>query len=128
MWNNRFDRGPGDRTERWRREDAASRLIDEVPALQTLVLALREVRETFLVSGSERKQHVIVSRAAALFEIACSEPRCQDGGHDLTLDVLHNLRKGNTEFASSSECRGTLGNAGCRRELHYSARATYTGR
>jgi hypothetical protein len=123
MWNNRSART--DRTDRWKREDAAARLVEAVPGLQTLVLSLRDTRESHGVSGSERKQHVIVSRAAALFEISCSEPKCEGGGHDLTLEILQSLRQGRGEFSGNSECRGTIGNFGCRRSLCYSAVATY---
>jgi hypothetical protein len=127
MWNSRFDRDRSARTDRWKREDAARRLVDEVPTLQTLVLSLRDVRESNAVSGSDRKQHVIVSRAAALFEITCAEPKCEEGGHDLTADMLSNLRHCKPQFSGTSECRGMVGNGGCRRTLHFSALATYKG-
>jgi hypothetical protein len=126
MWNNRFART--DRTDRWKREDNAPRLIDEVPGLQSLVLSLRDLRESHSIAGSERKQHVIVSRAAVLFEIACPEPKCEEGGHDLTLEVLQHLRNGDVEFSGNSDCRGMVGQAGCRRTLQYTAQAVYTKR
>ncbi|HEX2731993.1 MAG TPA: hypothetical protein VHM70_10315 [Polyangiaceae bacterium] len=123
MRNNRFAKTP--RTDRWRREDSAPRLLDEVPKLKTLVLSLRDMRSSHPIAGSERKQHVVVSRAAGLFEIACAEPRCEEGGHDLTREILDHLRSGKTEFSGESECRGMLVNTGCTRVLQYVANATY---
>lgn len=115
----------GERAERWRREDEAPRLLERAPSLQTLALSLKEMRAEYKVTGTERTQHVIVARAAALFTIPCSDPSCQDGGYDITPQVLSFLRLKHSSFAGVVECRGMVGNNDCRCSLSFVARASY---
>lgn len=114
-----------ERTERWRREDAAPRLLERAPTLHTLSLSLKDLRGDSRVAGTERKQHVVVARAAALFEIPCSDPSCQDGGYDVTSEVLHFLRSKQESFSGVAECGGMVGNNACRCSLSFVARASY---
>ena len=123
MWNRKGLRN--DRTERWKREDAAPRLAGEIPALQSLSLTLKDVREENGIPGKERTQHVIVERAAALFEIPCAELKCVDGGYDITSDVMNALRRRRDTFEGSTQCRGTVGQGACRCTLFFVARAVY---
>jgi hypothetical protein len=123
MWNRKGPRV--ERNERWKREDAAPRLSAEVPGLQSLSLTLKDVREDHGILGKERIQHIIVERAAALFEIRCAEVKCQDGGYDITSEVMNALRRRRETFDGTSECRGTVGSGSCRCTLVYVARATF---
>jgi hypothetical protein len=125
MWNRRPTRT--DRSERWKREDAAPRLAEEVPQLRTLSLVLRDSRGLQGVAGTERTQHVVVGRAAALFEIACSDTHCVEGGHDLTHEILSALRRRVAHFEGTNDCGGSIGQGGgqCRCTLHYTVRAGY---
>jgi hypothetical protein len=124
MWNRKPTKA--DRSERWKREDAAPRLATEVPSVKTLALVLKDSRGLQGVSGTERTQHVIVDRAAALFEVACADPKCEDGGHDLTHEVISALKRRQEQFEGTSECRGSVGGAPCRCTLNYRATATYS--
>lgn len=116
---------PNERVERWRREDAAPRLLAQFPLLRSLSLSLKDLRGESRVTGTERKQHVIVTRAAALFEIPCSDPKCQNGGYDVTSEVLYALRHKHESFAGVAECCGTVGHNACRCSLSFAARASY---
>lgn len=118
-------RQPVERSQRWQREDAAPRLSAVVPNLKTLALALKDAVDDRSAALNSRIQHIIVARAAALFEVACSEPKCEGGGYDLTSDVLYALQRGETSFQGTSQCLGSIGQQGCRRVLYYTAEATY---
>src|SRR5690606_10081913 len=117
-----------ERTERWQREDEAPLLLAESETLKTLKITTEERRWGNPGSGSRYTRHVIVARAAARFEIPCSEPKCQDGGHDITLDVLRGLRERQTKIEGTSVCHGTIGDNPCERVLEYEALATYASR
>src|SRR5690606_13376617 len=99
-WNDRQK----ERTERWQREDDAHRLLTEVPYVESLKLNIEERRATNLVPGSRYTQHIIVGRAAARFEVPCSEPKCQEGGHDITHDILNGLRARQARITGTSTC------------------------
>jgi hypothetical protein len=114
-----------ERQERWRREDAAPRLATEVPSLRSLRLRLKDIRGESRIQGTERTQHVVVLRAGALFEIPCSEPKCQDGGYDVTADILRALRAHRVEFEGSMQCRGIVGNNDCQCSLMFVGQAGY---
>jgi hypothetical protein len=123
MWNSK--RVKGERSERWQREDAAARLAAEVPELLTLSLQLRNCTEETSMPGRSRTQHVIVERAAALFEIACVEPKCEGGGYDITSDILHALRQRKETLEGTSRCNGSVAQGYCRCTLIYVMKATY---
>lgn len=124
MWNRK--RARSERSERWQREDAAPRLAVEVPGLASLSLVLRDCAEDTALRSKSRTQHVIVERAAALFEVACTERKCENGGFDLTKDVLAALRRRETSAEGVAQCNGTVGQGYCRCTLEYVVRATYT--
>lgn len=129
MWNGKRARGDrtgkGERSERWQREDAAPRLTAELPDLLTLSLQLRNRTDDTSTPGRSRIQHVIVARAAALFEIACVEPKCESGGFDLSTDVLAALRQRKETLEGEAQCGGTVGQGYCRCTLLYVMKATY---
>jgi hypothetical protein len=111
--------------ERRRREDAAPRLSEVVPRLESLRLELREARGGAALSGMSHVRPVVVERAPALFELVCQDPSCRDGGHDITWPVLRALKEGVERFEGDDACRGQVGSADCRRVLQYVAIATY---
>lgn len=115
------------RHDRWEREDAAPRLKELVPELESLRMSLVENRSGYPISGTRRVQHVMVDTASTRFEVPCGESSCQGGGHDLTPVVAPRLRSRRLEFSGSSECTGAIGGGhGCSRHLAYSFEAKYS--
>lgn len=106
------------------REDEAPRLITEVPLLESLNIDVEE----HLASGTVASTHVrrvVVERAPALFDMPCNDRSCKEGGHDLTRQILADLRRGKTRFEGSHPCEGNIGSSRCQMILKYVAHATY---
>ena len=120
-WQNRRTQ----RTDRWKREDDAPRLRQEVPKLESLRMNLEEFSGGHRVVGTSRIQHVVVAQASTRFEIACGDSKCEDGGHDLTREALSQLRASREAFGGSSVCNGRVGERACERTLEYSFLAKY---
>lgn len=114
------------RSERWKREDEAPRLRDEAPHLMALRLNLEERRDNNAIAGTRHSLHVVVGRASTLFEVPCGDPKCEDGGHDISASVLQGLFTRESRIEGSSECRGYVGDHACNRTLHYEALASYS--
>jgi hypothetical protein len=108
--------------DRRQREEEAGRLSSRVPDLQKLDL---EVEERCGVGGTKHIRRVMVERAPALFLVPCGDPRCVDGGHDITLTVLRALREREATFDGTDECQGTIGSSPCLRVLHFDGTAEY---
>jgi len=113
--------------ERRRREDAAPRLRDVVPNLETLTLEVQERRAETPVAESSHVRRIPVAHAPALFELPCHDSFCNGGGHDVTAEILKHLRSGALRFDGEDGCSGSTGAAPCARVLHYVATATYRG-
>jgi hypothetical protein len=113
--------------ERRRLEDEAPRLSTEIPALDTLKMEIEERTAGSVVAAPTHIRHIIVGRAPALFMIPCGDPRCRDGGHDVTHTVMRALRSKETRFEGQDTCAGSLGSGQCGRELRFTAIATYRG-
>jgi hypothetical protein len=111
--------------EHRRREDAASRLRDVAPLLQSLRLTFEDVAAEGRVAAATYVRPVVVASAPAHFEIRCMEPRC-DGRHDLTTPILDALRRSLTSYSGRSNCDGMVGDMPCDRTLAYSCEATYS--
>jgi hypothetical protein len=109
------------------REDSAQRLHDVAPTLTRLDLELAESRAGMTDPHSVYVRRVVVAQAPAHFEIACGDSACQDGGHDMTADVLDALRRRQETFTAEDACRGTIGSVGspCERVLKLSGTAKY---
>jgi len=71
------------------------------------------------------KRVIVVSRAPALFEFPCSDRSCDGGGHDLTLEVINHLARGETRFVETHRCEGRSRDASCEYLLRVEARAVY---
>lgn len=111
--------------ERRRREDEAPRLATVVPALQTLRLEVLERSSSISRPEHTHVRHIVVASAPALFVFPCHDGQCKQGGHDLTTEILAQLRAGRTRFEGEDVCSGTSGSANCTRILGYVAVATY---
>jgi hypothetical protein len=111
--------------EHRRREDAAPRLCDEITTLKTLRMHFEERRDAGRVTAMAYSKPIVVTSAAASFELRCMEPRC-DGRHDITRQVMAALRQRQTTFSGESECQGAVKDVGCTRVLLYSFVATYS--
>jgi hypothetical protein len=112
--------------ERREREDAAPRLRDQVARLLTLSIEIDDHFGGTILAERRYVKHVVVERAPALFDIPCSEASCQDGGHDVTREVMQALLAGKPEFSGRDTCLGWRGGERCERVLHYVGHATYS--
>ncbi len=113
------------REERWQREDEANRLTEEVPNLSSLSI---EILEQSTESGQPPTRYVRrvpVESAPALFEIPCSEQKCEDGGYDITRAVMNGLRAGESQFEGTINCSGSLPEQLCSRSLRWVVKAAY---
>ena len=108
--------------ERRQREDEAPRLRLVVPKLRELRVA---VVEHAPVTTIRYTKHVIVDRAPALFIYPCGDPRCVDGGHNVTTSILHALRDSIPSFHGEHPCEGMLGSAPCGRHIEFTAEARF---
>lgn len=111
--------------ERRRRENEAPRLKLVVPRLVELKFKMFSMQGEHIVAGTEYMKLVPVLHASAHFEIPCSDPRCKDGGHDISYEILRALKGGEPELEGEDACRGVTGSAECRRSLRYSMTVTY---
>jgi hypothetical protein len=112
--------------DRREREVAAPRLHDEVPNLLTLNIEIEERRGGELVGMGSYVRRVVVDRAPALFAIPCGDKSCQDGGHDVTREIMNAVRRGATTLTGEHACGGYLGgSAPCATTIHYKIVATY---
>jgi hypothetical protein len=108
--------------ERRRREDEAPKLCGQAPRLTSLELRIEER------SGAGKTHYIkryMVDRAPALFLVPCGDPRCLDGEHDLTSDVMRALRACQTSFQGSDDCAGSIGSSSCLRVVHFDGTAQY---
>lgn len=113
------------RSERWKREDEAPRLKEKIPTVSSLRLDLEELAEERPIVGTRRVRHIVVDQAAALFEIPCSDSKCEHGGHDVTRQIMEALGQHQQAFEFQSACAGESVNRPCGRALVVSATATY---
>ena len=70
-------------------------------------------------------RRVVLERAPALFEVSCCGPGCEDGGYEVTREILRGLVARSTRFEGQQSCRGRRGPADCGRVLSFVATATY---
>lgn len=110
--------------EQRRREDAAPHLRDVVPGLKSVRLRVEDHPVAGRTAAWPYTRHIIVETAPALFTVRCTEPRC-DGRHDLTAQILRDLRETIRASEGESACQGNIGDAACDRILHYSCEAEF---
>lgn len=103
-------------------EDDAPRLAAACPWLR---VARLEVTEEFPNGSTRYIKHIVVARSPALFIIPCGDPVCQNGGHDITAELMQAFRKRLASAAGESYCVGTIGTAECRRRIQFVLTAEY---
>jgi len=113
------------RIQRDERENAAGKLVQKIPDLTSLSIAIHETRPEGCVSDNHYIRRVALEHAPALFEVACSDPRCEDGGHDVTREILASLASRQACFEGRHACRGRCGAIDCARVLWYVTTASY---
>jgi len=111
--------------ERRLREDEAPRLATAIPDLVSLSLAIADGSDSTFAQPKHVRR-VVVAHAPALFVIGCSDPNCQEGGHDVTHPIMQALTRRQTAFHGEDKCYGALGMSQCTRVLRYEALADYT--
>jgi hypothetical protein len=109
-------------SERRKREDDAPRLRDDVPQLVSLQIEMTEHAGT---STTKHRRHVVVASAPSLFVVPCGDKDCEDGGHDITAEVMRSLRQGKAHIEGEHNCEGQVGSAPCTRRLQYQTSAEY---
>src|SRR5271170_1043639 len=102
--------------ERRRREDEALKLCQQVPALASLEI---EIEERSGAGGTKHIRRFMVDHAPALFLVSCGDPRCTEGEHDLTHEIMRALRASRTSFRGSDDCAGSIGSSSCLRVVHF---------
>ena len=115
------------RIQRNAREDAAGKLLQQIPDLASFDVAIHETRQGGCVVDTHYIRRVVVAHAPALFEVTCSDHHCEDGGYDMTREVLFALASRQTRFEGRQACAGRCGAIDCTRVLRYVATATYQG-
>ena len=113
------------RVQRVQREDAAGKLLVQAPDLASLSISIRETRPEGCVSDTQYTRRVVLEHAPALFEVPCAYPECEDGGYDVTREILLSLAARQTHFEGEQSCRGRCGSLECTRVLRYAGTATY---
>ena len=113
------------KASRQRREEAAGSLHEAFPTLRSLRLAVQEFRTGAPNAECAHVRRVVVEHAPALFELPCTDAHCQDGGYDVTYEIMRALRAGQKSFEGRQPCQGRRGGGECNRYLHYVADASY---
>lgn len=113
------------REERWQREDAAHRLLEDVPSLSSLSIEIQDRSGDPAQPPTNYVRRVHLPGAPAHFEIPCSDRKCENGGYDITSDILEGLRSGKPVFEGTVSCLGSLPEHACTRSLHWTVRATF---
>ena len=113
------------KAQRVQREDVAGKLLQKVPDLTSLSLAIHETRPTGGTNDNQYIRRVVVEHAPALFEVPCSFSGCTDGGYDVTREILYALTSRKARFEGEHTCSGNSSAGDCGRVLRYVATATY---
>ncbi len=113
------------RTHRMAREDAAGKLLLKTPDLVDLHMSIDETQKGGSMGDRRYIRRIVLAQAPALFEVPCSDPQCEDGGYDVTHEVLSALASRRTHFEGQQTCLGRGRVKDCGRVFHYVATATY---
>jgi hypothetical protein len=113
------------RIQRIEREDAAGKLLERVPDLADLSIAIHEARPGGCTSDTHYIRRVVLASAPALFEVPCSDTHCEDGGYDVTHEILHALVSRRPHAEGHQTCRGRCGPIDCGRSLRWVITAKY---
>jgi len=117
-----------ERRERWIQRDAreqrAGKLVSKIPDLTKLDIAVCETSSGACADGTQYVWRIVVENAPAIFDIPCCG-RCEDGGYDVTGEILSALSSRSLRFEGLRKCRGQSRDGNCSRGLRYVATATY---
>jgi len=116
------------RVSRGQREAAAGKLLQRFPEVTSLDITVHEARPEGCVSDSHYIRRIVLEHAPALFEVPCSYPSCEDGGYDITRDVIDALGARDPKIEGEKACRGRCGALDCTRVLRYVVKVTYRDR
>ncbi len=110
---------------RRQREDDAPRLKDVAGHVTSLKFAIEETQDGIELAEVKHTRRIVLDHASARFEFACTEAKCEGGGHDITRDVLDGLEARKAEFGGKHACTGATEHAPCTRVLIFEAEAEY---
>lgn len=113
------------RIRRHEQEDAAGKLVQKVPSLATLSITVHEMRPDGCTNETRYIRRIVVAHAPALFHVPCSNPGCEDGGYDVTHEIMNGLISRRSQFEGQQSCRGRTNTGDCARVLRYVTAATY---
>lgn len=113
------------KVRRTEREDAAGKLLLKAPDLTSLNMTVTETRKEGCVTDTQHIKRFVLEHAPALFELACSDPYCEDGGYDITREVLRSLSLRQETFEAEQDCAGRCGAIDCGRHVRVVVTATY---
>jgi hypothetical protein len=113
---------------RRQREDEAPRLATKIPDLTSLSLSIEERSGSNNLTEPKYLRRIVVTGAPALFLLPCGDPRCNEGGHDVTSFVMSSLQRRERSFNGEDACCGSLGASPCLRVLRYEGAAEYRDR
>ena len=116
------------RVQRVQRESAAGKLLTRFPDVTSVDIAVHEARPEGCVSDSHYIRRIVLEHAPALFEVPCSYPSCEDGGYDITRDVIDALANRDPKVEGERPCRGRCGALDCTRVLRFVVKVTYRAR
>lgn len=115
----------GRAAERRQREREASLLRDEVPALVGLSIEVKEGGQGLGMPDLTYIRRFALETAPALFLLACGEPLCEGGGHDISAGVMEALRAGRAVLRGETRCHGLVGAEACTRNVRFIMTATF---
>lgn len=110
------------------RDDASPRLLERVPRLRALHFEIAVSREGAAIRAERHVKRFVVAQAPARFVVACTDPECRNGGHDVTDRVLRALTAVRERFEIDGLCAGIVDERVCGRSVRITAHATYEGR
>jgi hypothetical protein len=116
------------RVQRVQREAAAGKLLQRYPEVASVDIAIHEARPEGCVSDSHYIRRIVLEHAPALFEVPCSYPSCEDGGYDITHDVLGAISARDPKVEGEKACRGRCGALDCTRVLRFVVKIGYRDR
>lgn len=127
MWNRHSHNAKAMKrtAERLERETDVKPLLSETPELRSLFIEIAESNRQDTMPSVPYIRRFVLDSALALFWVPCGDPRCEGGGHDITLDVLAGLRARRERVEGEDFCNGEVGGALCSRKVKFAAIATY---
>jgi hypothetical protein len=109
-------------SERRIREDEAPRLREAFPGLVSLqIVVVEEANATTMT----HRRHVVIANAPVLFLVSCGDKACEDGGHDITTDVMTSLAHAQSQSEGEHPCAGQVATVPCARRIRYTICAEY---